>query len=146
MYTEEEYKNYYLKNKFFPDNQYSNREKILNEKQIYRKYEKYCSRLEKKKEKEPSDYMKRIYEVEEECKKENPNGEYFWSRLTVEQLTVVRNEMRKIKDFSIYDPCHIISRGSSSKLADYKPNILVAPRAFHYYIDLMLDPFSVNPY
>lgn len=140
--TYEYYYEYYKKNNRFLDGQYNNPEKDLNDKQIKTKYNKYVKRFEKKLSKENSEYVQNIFSAEEEARKLDPEADIFWSSLSKEQYDIVKKEMKKIKDFSIIDPCHIISRGTCTKLADNIDNILMAPRVFHSYIDQYLNPFS----
>jgi len=146
MYTEEEYKNYYLKNRVFPDGQYSNKDKVLNDKQIKTKYEKYCKRTEKKKVKENSDYMNKVFEVEAECKKDNPNAERFYNKiqeLDKEWNTNFESYFRKMNKIfgDIYDPAHILGR-SPRFMAVEKENIEILPRFVHSNLDQYLEIFD----
>ncbi len=138
----EEYTAYYHTYKRFPDGQYSNPDKVLNEQQILTKYKKYVSRTEKKATKTNSEYVSNVFTAEEEARNLDKDCDVFWNSLSIEQYDIIKKEMRKIKDFSIIDPCHIFSRGSSPQLADCVDNILMAPRAFHTFIDQYLNPFT----
>jgi len=139
----ETYKDYYLSNKRFSDGQYCNPEKFpLNEKQIKSKYEVYVKRFDKKQVKTNSKYKQNIYDAEELVRNEDPEADLFWGSLSDEQYKIVKKEMRKSLDFSIIDPCHILSRGSCPQLSNEPLNIIMAPRGFHTYIDQFLNPFS----
>jgi hypothetical protein len=153
--TFEEYKQFYNDKNYLPNNQYINRQKQLSEVQLRRKYGDYQRgeykkelQLIRQKEKQmnkiaiATEYQQKVNDVVKKAKLKNPHGEWFWSRLSSDQSVVVRIEMLKIPEFKIYDPCHIIPRSKSRKLSYEEKNIIIAPRAFHTYIDSLMNPFS----
>lgn len=93
--------------------------------------------------------MQAIYDIEEECKKENPNAERFYKRL--EELDKEWNtnwvDYYKKQNYilgNIYDPAHIISRSQCPALSSEKLNIEVLPRIIHTYIDSYYEVFSTK--
>lgn len=162
MLTFEQFLDFEKEHNFFPNGLY-HKAKQYNDRELRRKYEDYKrSELKKQERREQqiqrqkeknlekmenpenyiSDHKRKVYEAQEAVRKENPNGEYFWSRLSSCEEDFIRNEMKKIPDFSKYDPCHVISQGKCKRLAYEKKNIVIAPRAFHTYIDSMMNPFT----
>jgi hypothetical protein len=141
----EEYKNFYMQYRSFPDGQYTNPEKFpLNEKQIKAKYDKYARATEKKESKGNTPYMEAIFIAEKEARDNDPLAETFWGALNENQLQIIRQAMKLIPDFSILDPCHILPRGTTPQLSACVENILIAPRVFQHYLDGYMNPFSSN--
>jgi hypothetical protein len=142
----EDFESYYLKNKRFPDNQYSNTGKLLNKRQIETKYKKYVSRQEKKFEKkEPSEYMQRVYDAEKNVLDNDPSFNEFWSIWNENEKATIYVKSQMFKDAEgkvIYDPMHCFPRGSNKDLADEELNILYGPRYFHSLLDQYLNPFT----
>lgn len=152
MMTFEEYKNYYIRSnyKYFPDGQYCNPKKILKDNQIEFKYNKYIKGVERKTLKGNSKYIQKIFDVEEECKNEDPFAVKFYSRikeLDKQWNTDFHDYFKKMNKVvgDIYDPCHIISRGTNRKLSSLKENIIIMPRYVHSLLDQYYEIFSVTP-
>lgn len=146
MYSLEQFIDFYNEKGYFPDGQYSNPDKKLSYGQLKHKYEKYVRKTEKKEEKkgQVSDYMQAIYDAENKCREEDCAGVQFWNALTEEEDRVVSLELKKLTDFRKYDPAHIISRTRAPHLSAEPLNIMMVPRAFHFYIDKFLNPFTEN--
>jgi len=145
MYTYDDYKNYYLSNRAFPDGQYSNKDKVLNEAQIKIKYQKYIRKLERKENKEPSDHMKEIWEVEKVVREKDPEAKLFWSvwndeerNFLYKKCSIFRDEEGKI----LLDPAHILNRSTNPHLSNEELNIIMIPRYFHSLLDQHLSPFT----
>lgn len=149
----ESFKEYYFIHKRFPNNAYVNPVKTLNEYQLKSKYEKYLVSLDKQqtryenymdklklKEVRITPRAKRIQDAMDRVRKENPEGQEFWSKLNDDEKSIVRKNM--IGNLALYDVAHIFGRGRSPHLADEESNMMVVPRSFHTYIDKRLNPFS----
>jgi hypothetical protein len=142
MLTLEEYIDKYREKGYLPDGQYANPEKKLNHGQLKFKYEKYVRRFAKKQEKTNTEYTDNIIDITTQCRREDAGASIFWNALSEEEAAVVENEMKKLAEFREIDPCHVFSKGSTPQLADNPLNILMAPRAWHYFIDKYLNPYS----
>lgn len=140
----EEYVEFYNKNGYLLDGQYSNPKKTLNKGQLKFKYERYIRKSERKESNKgiQSEYVQKVNEAMLEARRQDPAANLFWDSLTEEEYDVVFKEMKKLPDFREIDPCHIFGRGQAPQLADNLLNIVMAPRAFHNFVDKFLNPFS----
>jgi hypothetical protein len=145
MYTEKEYKNYYIKNNRFPDGQYNNPQKILNERQVKTKYEKYCKRYEKKQVKENSEYKQAIFDAEKNVIDNDPEAQEFWSKWNTEERYVLNQRCLMFKNDKgeiLIDPAHVFGRGEAPQLSSEELNIIPMPRYFHSLIDQYINPIT----
>lgn len=149
MMTLNDYKNAYIRSnyRFLPDGQYCNPNKRLNDERLEDKYNKYVKRLENKKLKGNSKYMQSVYDVEAECRKENPQAEFFYSNIRkfdekndTDFEGYFRRRNKALGD--IYDPAHIFPRGTHPELSTEKDNIIILPRFVHSLLDADIELFS----
>jgi hypothetical protein len=154
LLTYEEFVKYYFKYKRFPDFSYNNPNKVLNEKQLLSKYNKYVKWFENKKKKKEEDIKKIkskkiIYESDkkmQECKvlcmKRADYKCEIWEVLTAEEKNLVKPRIfKKLKEL---DPIHVISRSQSKKLYYNPENIIIGQRYFHSLIDSYKDPITLK--
>ncbi len=153
MLTQEEFIEYYeTKNRLPKPSSYTGGKK-LNDRQLITKYKEYvkkCNRMEERKqsikEDEDSEYLSNHIKnqrfAKQEARKLDPEAQVFFSKLTSDELKTVNSMMRMGQDFSIIDPAHIFSVGSTPTMADEIDNILMLPRCVHSLVDTYLNPLS----
>jgi hypothetical protein len=163
MLSYEDFITYYGKYGRFPDAQYSNPDKILNERQLKTKYEKYIKRqsvaLLKLKNKfdvpetfeedteQPSTYIQKVFQAEKEALERDPDRQEFWINLTDDEINAIHNKIGMFKDKEgnvLYDPCHVISRTQNKILAYDPDNIIYMPRYCHSLIDIYKNFFTLK--
>lgn len=160
MLTEEEFITYYNAKKKLPLPVSYTGNKILNEKQLHSKYLLYVKKIEHQLEKRKSifededseyisSYIKKIFQIEAECFKENPNAEEFYTAIQkydeINHTTFVAYFKKMNMLFgNVYDPAHIIPRSQSTALAISKLNIIIMPRFVHSNLDEYREIFDVN--
>jgi hypothetical protein len=148
-----EYIDFYNKYKRLPNNQYSNRDKVLNEKQLNSKYEVYLKSLEKQETKTKknlklkNDVKTKSYidEQWEECKKLVHNRDGNCRLLSILYSHEINDELRSIlqcKEYTQLDVAHIFGKGSYSHMKYDVDNMILLSRVFHSRIDSYQDPLT----
>jgi hypothetical protein len=155
MLSEDEFIEYYNTYHKLPNGMLSTGKRPLNEKELKTRYKKYCKLIKKQEQKFNSiiededseyisDYIKNQKEAKRIARELDPHAEVFFSKLTEDETTLVKNMMKLSKDFAIIDPAHIFSTGTTPQLADCVENILMLPRCVHHYIDNYLNPLTIT--
>ena len=162
-FTYEEFRDYYFKNKRFPNGAYVNRDKTLNDNQLKSKYATYVKSIErqelnrqkqfeKQKEKRQSDYENKTYidEKWEVCKKEvweRDKGKCQLLDITYPE-ELVRYDLKGLlncKEFSQLDVAHVFGKGAYPKMKYITDNMILLSRVFHSRLDNYCDPFTGKP-
>lgn len=157
LLTEEEFIEYYNKNKRLPF-PLTTPKSFISEYTLKSKYKDYVNRNErveaKRKEsldKEPvksgyaqsvEDAMNRFREKDDRT----PFLEYF-KKLTKSQQDAITSELwmcpkNKETGYPTWDVAHIIERGENQRLADKEFNYILLPRNFHHHIDFYENPLT----
>lgn len=149
MMTFDDYRNSYIRSNYkrLPDGQYCNPKKALNENQLATKYKKYVRKSETKEIKGNTKYVQAIYDIEAECRIEDPFADEFYASVATldaswgtDYVSYFKRMNKMIGD--IYDPAHILPRGANPRLASCKENIIMLPRFVHTLLDNQLEIFN----
>jgi len=167
----EQFSDYYFKYKRLPENISCSSGKMLNDKQLMTKYEKYCQKLDKSKEKRYLDkqadeldervMLKDVVKVKKE-KISKPSGykkDENWEK--VKNIVYERDNyecqlMKKLSQFdnnqilkngggdlvSIFDPAHIFGKGAFPELKYDPDNVIVLNRYSHSMLDQHHHPIT----